>query len=119
MASRCFQNLQRGSRRWLSPSTSSSARGQIVANSPVATSLTPQSTPVHQSQQVRCVGTGIRENGTVVEEPPKDVRFGLVKIFLTMFAGLSVGAWMSQKMAAFLEENELFVPEDDDDDDDD
>jgi hypothetical protein len=33
--------------------------------------------------------------------------------------GLSVGAKISQKMAAFLEENELFVPEDDDDDDDD
>lgn len=31
---------------------------------------------------------------------------------------LGIGAWMSQKMAAFLEENELFVPEDDDDDDD-
>jgi hypothetical protein len=34
-------------------------------------------------------------------------------------AGLSVGAWISKKMATFLEENELFVPEDDDDDDDD
>ncbi len=33
--------------------------------------------------------------------------------------GISIGAWISKKMAAFLEENELFVPEDDDDDDDD
>ncbi len=41
------------------------------------------------------------------------------QVFLTVFAGLSIGAKISQKMAAFLEENELFVPEDDDDDDDD
>ena len=43
----------------------------------------------------------------------------LLQVFLTVFAGLSIGAKISQKMAAFLEENELFVPEDDDDDDDD
>ena len=40
-------------------------------------------------------------------------------MFLTVITGLSIGAWVSQKMAAFLEENELFVPDDDDDDDDD
>ncbi len=60
-----------------------------------------------------------RESGAILEEPRREVRFGLVKVFLTVVAGLSVGAWVSQKMAAFLEENELFVPEDDDDDDDD
>ena len=38
---------------------------------------------------------------------------------MTVITGLSIGAWISQKMAAFLEENELFVPEDEDDDDDD
>ena len=30
--------------------------------------------------------------------------------------GLYLGATISQKMAAFLEENDLFVPDDDDDD---
>ena len=58
------------------------------------------------------------ESGAVKSEPRKEVRFGLVKVFATVFTGLSIGAWVSQKMAAFLEENELFVPEDDDDDDD-
>lgn len=45
-------------------------------------------------------------------------RFGLLKLFATVFTGVSIGAWISKKMAAFLEENELFVPDDDDDDDD-
>ena len=53
-----------------------------------------------------------------MEEPKREQNFGLIKVFLTVMAGLSIGAWVSQKMAAFLEENELFVPDDDDDDDD-
>ncbi len=60
-----------------------------------------------------------RASGAILEEPQRHFRFGLVKVFATVFAGLSIGAAMSQKFAAFLEENELFVPDDDDDDDDD
>jgi len=64
--------------------------------------------------------TGMRPSGAYLDDPAKrDTRFGLLKVFLTVITGLSIGAWVSQKMAAFLEENELFVPEDDDDDDDD
>jgi len=58
-------------------------------------------------------------SGGIVDEPERYRRFGLLKILLTCTAGLTVGAWISKNMAAFLEENELFVPEDDDDDDDD
>lgn len=57
--------------------------------------------------------------GAILDEPKKHPRFGLLKAFFTVMTGLSIGAWISQKMAAFLEENELFVPDDDDDDDDD
>ena len=57
--------------------------------------------------------------GGVVDEPERYKRFGLLKVLLTMTVGLTVGGWISKNMAAFLEENELFVPEDDDDDDDD
>ena len=60
-----------------------------------------------------------RQSGAYLDEPKRQTRFGLLKVFLTVITGLSIGAWVSQKMAAFLEENELFVPEDDDDDDDD
>jgi hypothetical protein len=59
------------------------------------------------------------DTGGIVAEPERHRIFGLIKAMLTMTAGLTVGAWFSKKMAAFLEENELFVPEDDDDDDDD
>ncbi len=34
-------------------------------------------------------------------------------------SGVSIGAYFSKKTAKFLEENELFVPEDEDDDEDD
>ncbi len=78
--------------------------------------LSSAALPPYRQQQLRGVTT--RESGAVLEEPKREVRYGLLKVFLTVFAGLSIGAWVSQKMAAFLEENELFVPEDDDDDDD-
>ena len=59
-----------------------------------------------------------RDSGAFIEEPKKNYRFGLLKVMLTVVTGLSIGAWISQRFAAFLEENDLFVPEDDDDDDD-
>ena len=49
--------------------------------------------------------------------PPPHTQAGLLKAVLTTTLGLYIGAFISQKMAAFLEENELFVPEDDEDDD--
>ncbi len=64
-------------------------------------------------------GVTTRESGAILEEPRREVRFGLLKVFVTVITGLTIGALLSQKIAAFLEENELFVPEDDDDDDDD
>jgi essential MCU regulator, mitochondrial len=38
-------------------------------------------------------------------------------VFAVVVAGLGVGAYISKNIAAFLEENDLFIPEDDDDDD--
>lgn len=57
------------------------------------------------------------KNGTVLPEPSR-VSFGLLRVFLTVTAGVLIGAAISKNMANFLEENELFVPSDDDDDDD-
>lgn len=72
--------------------------------------------PLRDQNSVRSLT--YRESGAILEEPQRPHRFGLLKVFATVFAGLSIGALVSQKMAAFLEENELFVPDDDDDDDD-
>ena len=75
--------------------------------------LAPPPTPV-LSRSTATTAT----SGAILDEPRREHKFGLVKVFLTVITGLSIGAWVSQKMAAFLEENELFVPDDDDDDDD-
>ena len=117
MASRCFAHFQRS--RFLrggasAPSTAPASPARLAPVTSAAAPASVHATP--QLQPARHATTG--DNGVILDEPKQDVRFGLVKIFLTVFAGLSIGAWVSQKMAAFLEENELFVPEDDDDDDD-
>ena len=49
-------------------------------------------------------------------EPERTTHVGLIKLALISALGLYLGATISQKMAAFLEENDLFVPDDDDDD---
>jgi len=55
--------------------------------------------------------------GALEVEPKQPPRFGLLKVLLAVLAGISIGAYISKQTAQFLEENELFVPEDDDDDD--
>ena len=128
--------LLRGGRRPWRASSASSSRGNsqhaVVVR---ATPPGPPSTPVHAGKISAAVtftppvqrrfmstnthGNVTRPSGAYLEEPKRETRLGLLKVFLTVITGLSIGAWVSQKMAAFLEENELFVPDDDDDDDDD
>ncbi|XP_022228932.2 essential MCU regulator, mitochondrial [Drosophila obscura] len=49
---------------------------------------------------------------------PEEMPFGLFAIFCAVIPGLLIGATISQNVANFLEENDLFVPSDDDDDED-
>ena len=49
-------------------------------------------------------------------DPGRTSHLSLLKVLLVSSLGLYIGAAVSQKMASFLEENDLFVPEDDDDD---
>uniref|UniRef100_A0A1B0C6A7 Essential MCU regulator, mitochondrial n=1 Tax=Glossina palpalis gambiensis TaxID=67801 RepID=A0A1B0C6A7_9MUSC len=53
-----------------------------------------------------------------VKPKPEETNFALGRIICTVIPGLFVGAAISKTVANFLEENDLFVPEDDDDDDD-
>ena len=58
-------------------------------------------------------------NGVVARKP---ISYGIVDIFkilVTVTAGLTVGAAISKRTVALLQEYELFVLEDDEDDDDD
>lgn len=50
--------------------------------------------------------------------PPKKTPFGIPRVILTVLPGLYLGATISKEGAAFLEENDIFVPDDDDDDED-
>lgn len=48
---------------------------------------------------------------------PKKIPFGIVRVLLTVLPGLYLGATISKEGAAFLEENDIFVPDEDDDED--
>lgn len=42
--------------------------------------------------------------------------FGILGVFAVVVPGLLVGAFISKNIANFLEENDLFIPDDEDDD---
>lgn len=48
---------------------------------------------------------------------PEKTPFGIVRVLLTVLPGLYLGATISKEAAAFLEENDIFVPDEDDDED--
>ena len=50
------------------------------------------------------------------EPATEPLHLGLVKIFLAISLGVYIGAKLSMKMVKFLEEYEIFVPDEDDDD---
>ncbi|KAK7484665.1 hypothetical protein BaRGS_00024073 [Batillaria attramentaria] len=55
------------------------------------------------------------ETGALLEKPVH-VRFGLIKVACTVTPFLTMGGILSREFAAWLEEHELFVPDEDDDD---
>lgn len=48
---------------------------------------------------------------------PKKTPFGILRVMLTVLPGLYLGATISKEGATFLEENDIFVPDEDDDED--
>jgi len=54
--------------------------------------------------------------GEILAQPEK-VSFGTMKLILAAVPGILVGATAAKNGAAWLEENEIFIPDDDDDDD--
>nr|CAD7445680.1 unnamed protein product [Timema bartmani] len=76
--------------------------------------LTPSMKPV-KYEHFRAATT--TSTGAVLPEPRK-TPFGFIGLFFAVIPGLMIGAFISQRIANFLEENDLFVPSDDDDDDD-
>lgn len=54
------------------------------------------------------------ETGGLLDKP-EQVRFGLVKVLAVAIPFIYLGGTISMKGAAFLEENDIFVPQEDDD----
>lgn len=73
-----------------------------------------QITVTRVAPQTRNVVTTCK--GEILSMPEK-TRFGLVKVFAVSVPGILVGATLAKNGAAWLEENEIFIPDDDDDDD--
>lgn len=57
------------------------------------------------------------QNSTTILPNPERVRFGLTKLFLVVTPFVYIGGMISMYGASFLEDHDIFVPEDDDDDD--
>ncbi|XP_033743814.1 essential MCU regulator, mitochondrial-like [Pecten maximus] len=55
------------------------------------------------------------ETGAVLPQPHVD-RLGVLKVLVVVMPFLYVGATIGKEGAAFMEENDIFVPDDDDDD---
>ena len=53
---------------------------------------------------------------SLIEGKPLQIRFATLKVCLTVFPFLLLGATISKNGARILEEQEIFVPEDDEDD---
>ncbi|XP_061391484.1 essential MCU regulator, mitochondrial [Musca vetustissima] len=88
-----------------------------------ATTLT-SSSPVMRQLLGRAISeTTQRRQSThfrsgALKPKPEETPFGMVGVLCSVLPGLFIGAAISKSVANFLEENDLFVPEDDDDDED-
>uniref|UniRef100_G3ML94 Essential MCU regulator, mitochondrial n=2 Tax=Amblyomma TaxID=6942 RepID=G3ML94_AMBMU len=65
---------------------------------------------------VRQVRHRVCYNSGAMLPEPEISSFGFLRALLTVLPGLYIGATISKEGAAFLEENDIFVPDDDDDD---
>ncbi len=68
---------------------------------------------IHELNSAICSQTGR------IGDMPLWYRFGYVKLTVCIVASLFLGSVISKSVTTFLEENDIFKPEDDDDDEDD
>jgi hypothetical protein len=61
----------------------------------------------------------VYEESGAIKEMPKWYPLGLIKVILNIIIFIFIGSLISKSAVTFLEENDIFKPEDDDDEDDD
>ncbi|KAK8758139.1 essential MCU regulator, mitochondrial-like [Amblyomma americanum] len=88
---------------------------KLLVSSPLGLQKTT-STLAKSEPTVRQVRHRVCYNSGAMLPEPETSNFGVLKALLTVLPGLYIGATISKEGAAFLEENDIFVPDDDDDD---
>lgn len=76
----------------------------------LSTARTQNTTQIIQKRTLTC-----KETGAFLPEP-EVTKFSMIKILAMVFPFLYAGATVAKECAAFLEDNDIFVPDDDDDD---
>lgn len=71
------------------------------------------------SEAIRRIHTATHYRSGALKPKPMEMTFAFGRVVFTVVPGLFIGAAISKNVANFLEENDLFVPDDDDDDGDD
>lgn len=84
--------------------------------SPVIMSKGKNSSLLFDASHISVRSRVTTDTGAFLPEPKK-TPFGLFRVLLTVLPGLYLGATISKEGAAFLEENDIFVPDEDDDED--
>jgi len=77
-------------------------------------SLSPQLRRLHTSKTVKDVFTA---TDSVMPQPHRATPVAFLGVTVASVSGIYVGGIMSMHIAALLEENEIFTPQDDEDDD--
>jgi len=78
-------------------------------------SLFSNNSVVSRAPRVNSVRSVVYSESGAILERPQRVSFGLLKVLLVVGVSVFIGGTISMKGAEFLEEHDLFVPDEDDD----
>lgn len=99
-----------------SDSSSSSSSDSDSEEAPVAAKKEASQTTAKPPVPSSLFGSAARDEVLAYLQEPKKIRFGLLKVIVTIFLGIYFGAFLAKFSANLLEEYEIFVKGDDDDD---
>lgn len=77
----------------------------------------PAAKRTNMTTQTRLRSSGIEFKSGALKPKPEENRIAPLLVICAVLPGLFIGAQISKSVANFLEENDLFVPDDDDEDD--
>jgi len=78
-------------------------------------SLFSSNSVLQRAPRVNSVRTVVYSESGAILEKPERVSFGLLKVLFVVGVSVFIGGTISKNGAEFLEEHDLFVPDEDDD----